>query len=303
MVRLATLSDAERKPARAVLEAALGLSARIPGLMLEARRVAASVVGVHGRRKAGPGESFWQFRALAAGEAASRIDWRRSARDGRLFVREREWESSHSLWFWIDRSASMGYQSSLAKASKVDRALVIGLALSDMLVEAGERVGLLGLTTAQASRRIVEKLAEALVADEPGLVDDLPPAHPLSPFAEAVIITDALINLESWAARLKSIAANGARGHVLLIVDPVEETFPFSGQAVLQDPEAGDELQIGDADDWREAYLNRMAAHREALRAATRDVGWTLTIHHTDRPASEALLRLSQLVATSRGRG
>jgi uncharacterized protein (DUF58 family) len=302
MVRLTTLGEAERRAGRAALEAALGLAARVPGLMLEARRVAASVVGVHGRRKAGPGESFWQFRALAAGEAASRIDWRRSARDGRLFVREREWESSHSLWLWIDRSASMGYRSSLAKASKIDRALIIGLALAEMLVEAGERVGLIGLSQPQASRRIVEKLAEALTADAEGLGADLPPAHPLSPFAEAVIVTDALTSPEEWAKRLKSIAGNGARGHVLLVVDPVEETFPFSGQAVLQDPEAGDELQIGDASDWREAYLARLSAHREALREATRDIGWTLTIHHTDRPASEALLRLSQLVASSRGR-
>jgi uncharacterized protein (DUF58 family) len=302
MARLITDADVERRPARAVLEAALGLAARIPGLMLEARRVAASVVGVHGRRKAGPGESFWQFRALAAGEAANRIDWRRSARDGRLFVREREWESSHSLWLWIDRSASMGFRSSLAAAPKIDRALVIGLALAQMLVEAGERVGLLGLTPAQASRRIVEKLAEALVADEAGLASDLPPAHPLSPFAEAVVITDGLTSADIWAARLKAIAANGARGHVLLVADPVEETFPFSGQAMLADPEDGAEMPIGDAADWRGAYLARLAAHREALRAATHGIGWTLTIHHTDRPASEALLRLSQLVAAAGGR-
>jgi uncharacterized protein (DUF58 family) len=302
MVKVSTHAANQRQPERAALEAALALAHRVPGLMLEARRVAASVVGVHGRRKAGPGESFWQFRSLAAGEAASRIDWRRSARDGRLFVREREWESAHSLWLWIDRSASMGFSSSLAKASKIDRAFVLGLALAEMLVEAGERVGLMGLTPARASRNIVEKLAEAMMADGDGLAEDLPPAVSISSFSEAVIITDALTEPEAWETRLRTIAGHGARGHVLLVVDPAEESFPFSGQTILEDPEAGDALQIGDAADWREAYLRRLKEHRARLVSLTHDIGWTLTVHHTDRPASEALLRLSQLVAAARGR-
>jgi hypothetical protein len=47
-------------------------------LTLEARRIALTTLsGLHGRRRAGPGESFWQFRAFAQGEAAQRIDWRR----------------------------------------------------------------------------------------------------------------------------------------------------------------------------------------------------------------------------------
>ena len=106
-------------------------------------RVAATLAhGLHGRRRAGPGESFWQFRPFVAGEAASRIDWRRSARDDRLYVREREWEAAHTVWLWIDRSASMGFGSTLAQAPKVERALVLALALGDTFVEAGERVGL-----------------------------------------------------------------------------------------------------------------------------------------------------------------
>jgi uncharacterized protein (DUF58 family) len=92
-------------------------------------------------RRAGPGETFWQFRPFVAGEAAQRIDWRRSARDDRLYVREREWEAAHSIWMWMDRSASMGFASDLAQAPKIERGIVLGLALADTFVEAGERVG------------------------------------------------------------------------------------------------------------------------------------------------------------------
>ncbi len=303
MAKARLLAPLERSPGRSVVEGALDLAQRLPHLVLEARRVAASLHGIHGRRRAGPGENFWQYRPLFAGEAANRIDWRRSARDGKLFVREREWEASHAIWLWIDRSASMGFQSSLAKVAKVERALVAGLALAEGLVEAGERVGHIGLTQAAASRRIVEQLAQAIVADRAGAETDLPAAQPLHRLSEALLITDGLSPADLLAARIAALAANGARGHLLLIADPVEETFPFSGEAEIFDVEDGISLRVGDATSWGEIYRQRLAAHREAIAAACRKTGWTLTLHRTDRPASEAVLRLMTLIETSRGGG
>ncbi len=301
MLRTRVLGPSERQPAKPILTESLDLAARLPRLILEARRVSASVHGIHGRRRSGPGETFWQYRPLVAGESASRIDWRRSARDGHLFVREREWEASHSIWLWIDRSASMGFASSLAQASKIDRALVAGFALAETMVEGGERVGHLGLTRAMASRRIVEVLAQALVADTRGGEADLPPDGPLPRLADAIIITDGLTPGAALAHRIGTMASSGARGHVLLIADPIEETFPFTGQAELFDLEDGLTLRVGDAGSWGEEYRQRLAAHRDAIAEACRKAGWTLTLHRTDRPASEAVLRIASLVAAARG--
>ena len=149
MARVRVLGEETRSPRRGETEAALTLADRMPRIILEARRVAAALShGLHGRRRAGAGETFWQFRPFVAGEAAQRVDWRRSGRDDRLYVREREWETAQSVWLWIDRSASMAYVSDLAQAPKIERALVLGLALADAFVEGGERVGLLGLMPA-----------------------------------------------------------------------------------------------------------------------------------------------------------
>ena len=300
MLRTRVLAPGERRPSRPVLTESLDLAARLPRLILEARRVSASIHGIHGRRRSGPGETFWQYRPLVAGESASRIDWRRSARDGHLFVREREWEASHSIWLWIDRSPSMGFASSLAMAPKVDRAMVAGFALAETMVEGGERVGHLGLTRALASRRIVEMLAQAILADERNASSDLPPEAPLPRLAEAIIITDGLTPAAKLAQRIATLASSGARGHVLLIADPIEETFPFSGQAELFDLEDGLTLRVGDAGAWGDEYRQRLAAHRDAIAEACRKAGWTLTLHRTDRPASEAVLRIASLVAASR---
>ena len=105
---------------------ALDLARRPPSLVVAATDVAATVMyGVHGRRRAGVGETFWQFRPFVWGEETTRIDWRRSARDHRVYVREREWEAAHTIWLWMDRSPSMAYVSSLALQSKIARALTL----------------------------------------------------------------------------------------------------------------------------------------------------------------------------------
>ncbi len=302
MARVRVLETEARTPGQGETESGLSLAQRLPRLVLEARRVAASLAhGIHGRRRAGVGETFWQFRPFVTGEAAQRVDWRRSARDDRLYVREREWEASQSVWLWIDRSASMGYVSDLAMASKIERALVLGLALADAFVQGGERVGLLGLMPARATRQIAEKVAEAIAADPYSLDEDLPPRAPIGRFDEAILISDFLSPVADVNAVAAAISGRGGRGHLVMIVDPVEETFPFAGQAVLHDLEIGIELRVGDAGAWGSAYRERMKLHRDALADIVRQRGWTLTIHRTDRPASEAALRLMTLVAAARG--
>src|SRR3954453_13053544 len=88
------------------------LAASLPRLTLESRKIAATVIhGLHGRKRAGSGENFSQYRRFVSGEEARRIDWRRSARDANLYVREREWEAAHTIWIWPDRSPSMAFTS------------------------------------------------------------------------------------------------------------------------------------------------------------------------------------------------
>lgn len=302
MARVRVLPEAARSPGRHETEAALSLAQRMPRLVLEARRVAANLAhGIHGRRRAGIGETFWQFRPFVAGEAAQRIDWRRSARDDRLYVREREWETAQTIWLWIDRSASMGFASSLAQAPKIERAVVLGLALADSFVEAGERVGMLGLMSPRATRKIAETMAQTMVADWSSLEEDLPPQAAIAPLHEAILISDFLSPVRDIVATVEGISSRGARGHLVMIVDPVEETFPFQGEAVLHDLEDGLSLRIGDAVAWGKAYRLRIEQHRAELAELARRRGWTMTIHRTDRPASEAALRLMTLVTQSRG--
>ncbi len=296
MPKVRLLDQSESRAGRRHQNHAQELAQRFPGLCARAKEAAASVMhGVHGRRRAGTGETFWQFRPFVASEAASRIDWRRSAKDERLYVREREWEAAHSVYIWIDRSASMWFASELALQPKIDRALVLGLAAADLLVRGGERVGLLGLTPAFAIRHIVERFAEVLLAQEaaPGYVpEELPARRDLPSGAKAILIGDFLADPAEISAMIESLSARGARGHLVLIVDPVEESFPFTGNTEFIDVDSRARLRVGQAETFRPDYIRRLTLHREAIADSARGRDWTLMVHRTDRPATGALLAL-----------
>jgi len=270
------------------------LAARLPSLTLAARRVAESVMhGVHGRRRAGPGETFWQFRPFVSGEPAARIDWRRSARETRAFVREREWEATQTLWIWIDRSKSMRFSSALAPCQKLDRAIVLALALAELAVRGGERVGLLGLTRPMATRGVVERFAEVLAAAEREPGEPLPTAARLPARSKVVLIGDFLSPADDIARAFAALGGDSSQGHLVAIADPVEETFPFAGHTEFLELAGPRRLRAPRAENLRERYLSRWDAHREALRAAAAQRGWDVLAHRTDQSAATALLALS----------
>ena len=276
------------------------LAASMPRLILEARRIAATIIhGLHGRRRAGSGENFWQYRRFMSGEPAARIDWRRSARDDHLYVREQEWEAAHTVWIWPDRSPSMIFRSPLAKETKLDRALIMGLALAEVLVEGGERVGVPGLTRPTGARNVVDTIAQAMIYD-PVARSSLPPTFAPSPLAEIIVLSDLWSPIAEVHSTIAQLSATGAQGHVVQIVDPAEETFPYSGRIEFIEPEGAGSITAGRAETWRDDYAGRIARHRAEIRLETDRLGWSFIIHRTDRPASELLLKLHEQLGAGR---
>ncbi len=272
---------------------ASALAARLPELLLEANRIAATVAqGIHGRRRAGPGETFWQFRPYEPTDSATAIDWRRSASSDHVYVREREWEAAHTIWLWPDLSKSMDFSSRLAPVTKRDRAIVLALALADLLIRGGERVGLLGVTRAMASRRAASRLAESLAFNFTGdvLSASLPPGERLSRYSGVVLISDFLEPLDGLAARIEGLAENDVSGHLIQVVDPAEETLPYDGRTEFVGVEDNLHWVADRAEALREGYQTKLKGHRQALEDIARRVGWSFLVHHTDRSAAEPLL-------------
>ncbi|HJZ30719.1 MAG TPA: DUF58 domain-containing protein [Hyphomicrobiaceae bacterium] len=275
---------------------AQGVAERLPELLLEALRVANTVAhGIHGRRRAGTGETFWQFRQfIPASDPAAVIDWRRSASSDTLYVREREWEAAHTFWLWPDVSPSMTFRSHLAPLSKRDRAIVLSLAMAELLVRAGERIALLGLTQPMASRRAASHIAQSLATHEhdANVQSSLPPPSRLSRFSSALLFGDFLDPPDEIARRFNAMAEGGVAGHVVQVLDPAEETLAYNGRIEFRSPEGGERWIADRVETLRPAYQRKLAEHRASIEEITRRIGWSFLLHHTDRPAAEPLLAL-----------
>jgi len=280
------------------------LAGQLPPLLVEAERVAASAsFGVHGRRQAGPGEDFWQFRPYGPGDSASLIDWRRSAKSGPVYVREREWQAAQSIALWCDTSSSMAYRSAKSLPTKADRAQVLGLALSLLLVDGGERIAALGqeqvgrygapITTRAGVWRLGQAWADQ--TPPPGLPV---PHRPLPKHTSIVIISDFLMplaELEAWLVGL----AQGQQGtaHLIHVLDPAERDLPFSGRVRFRDLETNKTVVIKKTETIRDAYRDRLHDHITALGAMASKRGWTHVTHATDHPAHVPLIGLHTLLS------
>ncbi len=298
---MATIGEAVSPVAsREALARARQRASLVPDLLVDARRVANTVIsGWHGRRKRGIGENFWQFRPYVQGEALSRIDWRRSARDDHTYIRDREWEAAHTVWLWADASPSMLFKSRGATVSKESRALVLVLALAELLSRSGERIGWPGLTDPFTARNGAERLAARLV-HQAG--DQLRPDFlAVRRHSDIIIASDFLDPIEEVQAWLGPLVSRGVRAHLIEIADPAEEAFPYAGRTEFRDPESGAKLTAGRAETLGDDYRNLYLARRRELADWCRRLGWSYTSNHTDRLASEAVVRVHMALSSDVG--
>ncbi len=293
------VSPSPRTAAPAARQDAEALAAPLPPLLIEAERVAATIVmGVHGRRRPGVGESFWEYRHHRREDGAARVDWRRSARSDSLFVRENEWEAAQSLYLWREASAGMDYASDRGLPSKARRAAVLMTALAILAVRGGERVGVLGVDAPARMGRVALEHAATLLESGATAEDALADHARIGAHGRVVLASDFLEPPELWAQRLAQLARRGVQGAVLMVADPAEETFPFRGRIRFQPTGAEHEpLLFGRAEAAQEAYRARYEAHCAAMRDMAARAGWRFASTRTDRPAASALLSLYAALA------
>ncbi|HEX4368002.1 MAG TPA: DUF58 domain-containing protein [Rhodopila sp.] len=279
------------------------LGARLPPLLVAADRVATTVAqGVHGRRRVGQGDSFWQFRRFVSGDPLARIDWRQSAKSGRgapegWFIRETEWEAAQTVCLWRDASASMRWRSRQALVEKRDRANLLLLSLASLLLRGGERVMMMQQDARPvASRSGLDRLAadlEAVADDDSGL----PPPVRLPRHGTVVLFSDFLSPLPEIRALIGRFAAVPVTGYLLQILDPAETALPYQGRIRFRGTEHEGEALIPRVESVRDAYAQRLKAQQDGVASICATAGFGFGVHCSDHPPEMALLTLYQALA------
>ncbi|MBZ0130711.1 MAG: DUF58 domain-containing protein [Rhodobacteraceae bacterium] len=269
-------------------------AALLPALLAEAQHLAASVVlGSHGRRRAGQGEEFWQFRSAVPGDPWRSIDWRRSARSDAHFIRQHEWQAAQSVLFWLDHGRSMAFTGDPARPTKQARANLIGLAAAILLVRGGERVGLMDdPEPPRPGQTQIDRLVAQIGAFDDGRDHGMPADHAFPRGARAVFVSDFLGPWQPLRDRVLASVDRGVAGALVQVLDPVEEAFPFDGRTEFLSISGAIRFETLRARGLRTAYLERLVERKATLQALAADTGWRYHCHHTDAPAQPALMWL-----------
>ncbi len=268
---------------------AQGLGHALPALLAQAQHLAGSLsFGAHGRRRAGAGDAFWQYRPAMAGDVAQSIDWRRSAKTDAPYVRQREWQALNTVALWADGAQSMRFASK-GMVSKSERAQLLALALAVALLRGGERVGWVHAGPAKTGRAQLGQML-AQLADLPR-TDDYGAAMTGANRADHIVyLSDFLGPMAGLQSAMTAAADRGARGILLQILDPAEESFPYAGRTVFLSMGGSLRHETQSAADLRAAYQARLAARKDELAALARRLGWGYFVHQTDRPPLDAYI-------------
>ncbi|MBI0535842.1 DUF58 domain-containing protein [Roseomonas sp. KE2513] len=248
--------------------------------------------GVHGRRRSGQGDAFWQFRPYLPGDDAARVDWRQSAKSDRLYLRETEWESAQTVALWRDAAPGMDWSGAAGRPTKGERAELLLLALASLLLRGGERVRLLGGGRGLSGRGALPALAMRLEGQSGPPADESLPRH-----SRAVLFSDFLAPLDELRTALSPLAAAGVRATLVTLRDPSEETLPYGGRVRFEPLDGTDHALVPRVEGIRALYEERLLAHREGLAVLAGSLGFRLLAHRTDHPPEAALMALWQALA------
>lgn len=253
-----------------LIEKAKKISSNLPGLLFELEKTRSTYKGISKQKKYGLGEEFWEFKSYQMGDPLNKIDWKKSAKNQKLIIKNNELENSKRIWIWIDKSVSMNYRFSKNTETKLDRAIVLSIVLVDIFLRSGEKVGIIG------SKLGIKKGNESFLDLSVSILSDK-----LKPLDRRVKKGDYVIFLSDFIddpniLRKNFISLSDCTYDALLVqvLDLSELTFPFVGKKQFYDPKSGIHRLITKSENMKETYKEEMRFHNEKLENICKKLGW-----------------------------
>lgn len=246
----------------------------------------------------GPGLEFSQYRSYQPGDDLRWLDWRMFARSDRYYIRESEIETSISIRFLVDASASMNHDDNGVKKIEYAKALTASLAyLANLqgdsvalnVFKDGELFSIPSKPDPQHLQRLFYHLQQV---DPVGTFTK--PIHYKELFAGAgrkellVFITDMYQADGEINALLNSLSALKHEIIVFHLMGQNELDFDFKGFSTLEDLETGENIQVN-TQRAKDAYQEKLQEHLAAIRSELLGKRIAYRLISTSQPLDEAL--------------
>jgi len=223
--------------------------------------------GIHGKRKRGLGNVFWQFKNYQHGDELKLINWKKSAKADEIFVRENELEMAQTFYFYIDTSLSMSYALNEKLLTKGDYATILTLALSIILINAEEKIIFLNtLERKTMTLATIEQLEPSLTANNFNLINLEENILSLKNHSVLIIASDFLDDITKIRHILELAEEKNIKVLFLAIYDHAEIYFPFKNRILLNFLEEDNEQLFEKAKTVKEIYLKRFTEHQQQIK-------------------------------------
>jgi uncharacterized protein (DUF58 family) len=246
----------------------------------------------------GPGLEFSQYRSYQPGDDLRWLDWRMFARSDRYYIRESEIETSISVRFLVDASASMNHDDNGIK--KIDYARFLVASLAYLANMQGDSVALnvfkngdFFSTPAKADLQHLQRLLYHLQGVNPERNFSSPMEYK-EIFASGgrkelqVFVTDMYQANGEISALLNSLSALKHEIIVFHLMGQNELDFDFKGYNTLEDMETGETIQVNTRRA-KETYTEKLQQHLAAIKSDLLGKRITYRMVSTSQPLDEAL--------------
>jgi uncharacterized protein (DUF58 family) len=227
---------------------------RLANMELRARLVVEGfITGLHQSPYHGFSVEFAEHRQYMPGDEIRRIDWKLYGKTGRYYVKEYEEETNLKSYLVLDTSRSMAYASP-GQITKFAYASYLSAALAYLMIKQQDAVGLTLFnetitdflpphSTRSYLRQLLLTLQHAAPSGKTGAAASLHQvADRIKRRGLVVVISDLFDDPDSVIAALKHFRHKKNEVIVMQVLDPLERSFAFGGDATFQDLETGERL-------------------------------------------------------------
>ena len=254
----------------------------------------------------GEGLDVADLREYEVDDDVRRIDWNVTARMAEPYVRQYDEDREVTVWFVVDRSASM--QFGHGGTTKEDVAATLTTAMSRVFMFSGNRVGALlwnnGATTVIEPRtgsthllRLISQLHEPTASPtangpDAELANLLEAAAVAARRPSMVVVVSDFLTAPGWETAMRRLSV---RHDVLAIrvLDPQESQLPDAGLVVVHDAETGEQLTVDTSDrKFRDRFAEAARDREASLQVAAARAGVDLVSVPTDADLTSVLLQM-----------
>ncbi len=245
----------------------------------------------------GPGLEFSQYRSYQPGDDLRWMDWRMYARSDRYYIRESEVETSISVKFLIDASASMNHND--GTLSKIEYAKYLSASLAYLASLSGDAVGLsvfneghLYNLNSRPDPHHLQRLYHQLDLIKPAGTFTNPVQYKALFSGQhrkelLVFVTDMYETGHEISHLLDSLSALRHEVIVFHLMGEDELNFDFKGYTSLQDLETGETVAI--SPQTKKNYQEKLETYMAEIKRRMLSKGITYRLLSTARPLDQAL--------------